>query len=124
MSVFSFRDYKAFLRARMGSGRGQIAALAQAAGCHRSYFSQVLHSHVQLTPEQAVGLGEFWERSRAELDFFCLLVDHARAGSPRLRARIEEKLDRLRREQENLSQRYQTAPVEPGERELLYYSAW
>lgn len=122
-SVFSFRDYKDFLKSRMKE-RGQIARLAEAAGCHRSYFSQVLHSHVQLTPEQALGLGEHWGLSRAELDYFCLLVDHARAGSPRLRARLEKRLEELRRDQENLGERFKTRAVEPGERELLYYSSW
>jgi uncharacterized protein (TIGR02147 family) len=124
MSPFDFRDYKEYLRARMQGTRGQIAPLAAAAGCHRSYFSQVLHSHVHLTPEQALGVAEFFALPRADTDFFCLLVDLARAGTPRLRNKIETRMLELARERENLGKRFQTKSVEPGERELLYYSHW
>jgi uncharacterized protein (TIGR02147 family) len=127
LNPLNYSDYKIFLKAYIAAtqpSRGMVSALADAAGCQRSYFSQVLNSHVQLTPDQAIALAEFMGLNTAKEKYFCLLVDHSRAGTAKLRSRLENEMAAIRREEEMLAARFQTKKVEPGERELFYYSSW
>lgn len=99
MSVFEFNDYKFFLLRTVEQNRhvrGYKSRLAEAAGCKNSFISQVLHGHVHLTPEHAVGLAHFWAFSATEREYFLELVNHARSGTPELRAHIMARLARLR----------------------------
>lgn len=126
-NLFEFKDYKDYIRVRIQSSdrpRGMIASFAQAAGCHRTYFSQVLNSHVHLTPDQACGLANHWSFPRLEADYFCLLVDYQRAATPRLRAKINDQLHALGRRRDNLGHRFKKGAIGPGEIEMLYYSTW
>lgn len=127
ISPFSFDDYKEYIHAQMASStklRGLVSEMADACGCQRSYFSQVIHSHIHLTPDHALALAEYLNLSKTESKYFCLLVDLARAATPKLKRNIQEELSDLKKQNENLSQRFKKQSVEPGERELLYYSAW
>ena len=126
-SLFAFHDYKAFLRKTLQSKdtRGEITRLAQAAGCQRSYLSRVIHEHVHLTPDQAFGIAQGLKFNAAERDYFLLLVDRARCGTPALIAHLDSKLQAMRQAQEDLSQRLgrETRDDAAGT-ELAYYSSW
>ena len=125
--LFIFKDYKAYIRARIDaseSPRGLISAYADAAGCQRTYFSQVINSHVQLTPDHALGLVEYWRLPEAEARYFCLLVDLARAATVRLQNKISTQLEEIKRNQENLAKRFGQKAIEPGEKELIFLSSW
>lgn len=122
-----FSDYKAFLRKRLSTtkpSRGIVSLWAAAAGCQRSYFSQVLNMDAHLTPDHAFGLSEHLRLSEREARYFRLLVDHARAGSVRLKQRLERELKEARAALANLEVRFGKERVPPGQRELLYYSSW
>ncbi|MCM2277921.1 MAG: TIGR02147 family protein [Oligoflexia bacterium] len=121
------RDYKDYLkeRVRQNAGRrGYIAALAQAAGCQRSYFSQMIRGSAHLTPDHAIGLCEFWELSENETEYFMLLVEHARAATPRLRRRLETRLSSLRKRLNSVGGRLQDPPGLEAGQELRYYASW
>lgn len=127
MSPFSFVDYKAYLRAQikeMSGVRALMGKLAEAAGCQRSYLSQVLGSAVQLTPDHAYGLAGFFELTESEIQYFLLMVDYERAASSRLRKRIEQQMKKLRGEHLDLSKRVDAKIVEHSDREVLYYANW
>ncbi|MFX6794117.1 hypothetical protein ABTH15_20060, partial [Acinetobacter baumannii] len=77
------KDYKQFLLLQVAAHAGEYgykSKLAVAAGCQKSFFSQVLNAHVHRTPEHALGLARFWKLNRLERDYFLELVNHARAG--------------------------------------------
>lgn len=125
--LFTYNDYKAYIRARISASsqaRGLVSAFADAAGCQRSYFSQAIHSHVHLTQDHAVGLAEYWSLNEIETDYFCTLVDFERAATPKLKNKLKARLASLKKSQEDLSKRFKQDSLEPGERELTYYSAW
>jgi uncharacterized protein (TIGR02147 family) len=127
ISVVNYKDYKKFLREYISGTkpqRGIISRLAQAANCQPSYLSQVLNSHVHLTPDQALAMGEFLNLSSLELDFFLLLVDHARSGSSKLKKRLESKIEEIKSKNEDLSQRLSRPKVELTENQAVYYSSW
>lgn len=127
MNIFECRDYKDFLRAQIKANkerRGYRSELAEAAGCQLSFLSQVLHSHVHLTPDHAAGLASFWRFDLNEQDYFLELVGFARAGSKSLKAILLKRLEMIRTRHENLAKRYQKKdPINP-EHQALYYSSW
>ena len=103
---------------------GAISKMAAAAGCQRSHLSRVISGKVHLTPEQADGLAEYWRLNEAEGEYFLYLLEFARAGTKGLRQRIQRKIQRLKKEQEDLSERLRQPSLGVEEREIVYYSAW
>ncbi len=127
MSVFSFDDYKKFIESQIrdhAQVRGYKTDLATGAGCQRSFFSQMLHGHVHLTPDHAAGLSYFFEMNEREREYFMELVHLARASTKALREMTQRKLLELRKQNEDLALRFKKAnPVNEAE-QLLYYSSW
>lgn len=126
-AVFEFTNYKEFLKDRIfhSGTRGIVAQAAQAAGCQRSYLSQVLNTHVQLTPDHALGLANFFELNIDATDYFLLLVDLERAATISLRNRISTKLDKLKNDNRSVTNRIKKAAVTAhGQAPDFYYSSW
>lgn len=126
-NLLSYRDYKEFLNtciSEHGEKRGYQGQLAAAAGCQPAYLSQVLRSHVHLTPEHACNLTHFLGFDDLETSYFLTLVDYGRAGSRRLQQRLKAQLDELKMKSENLATRLKDPKLESVEAHALYYSAW
>jgi uncharacterized protein (TIGR02147 family) len=125
--VFKYMDYLDYLEIQIkfnASEYGYKAQLAEAAGCQRSFISQVLSGMTHLMPEHAVGLSEFWQLSGSEKEYFLNLVLHARAGSKKLKEHYKERLTAARLEQENLSKRIKEKAELPEEKAAIFYSQW
>jgi uncharacterized protein (TIGR02147 family) len=127
INVFDYTDYRLFLRAQIeahNETRGYQSRLAEAAGCKRSFLSQVLHSNVSLTPDQAAGLSQFWNLSEDETDWFMELVALARAGSPQMRRLCTRRLDTIKMRRANLSERLKPSRLHSAQSQAEYYSSW
>ena len=125
-NIFLFNDYKKFVQTIIDENDfvyGYKSKLAQAAGCQKSFFSQVLNSHIQFTPEHAIGLCVFWKFSALEREYFLNLVQFQRSGSPELQKFHAQKLKELKKSHENLSKRYEQEPL-PESVAITYYSSW
>jgi len=124
MSLFLFTDYKKYLDEVIEKSpvRGAKAALADAAGCQRSFLSQVLNGSVHLTLDHAMGIAEYLHLTPKEVDYFYSLVGLARSGTPGLRAYYKSKMRESKQESNNLSKRLETVNSEAGVAE--YYSSW
>lgn len=124
MSPYSYRDYKAYLADIIdkSEGRGIKASIADAAGCQRSFISQVLNGHVHLTLDHAIGVAHFLRLSPSEVEFFYSMVGEARAATPTLKRFYKDRMRSLKKEGENLSQRLKTTSSDAGLSE--YYSTW
>jgi uncharacterized protein (TIGR02147 family) len=126
-SVLGVSDYKDFIQAMIQEQvveRGYLAQLAKAAGCQRSFFSQVLHSHVHLTPDHAMGLALFWDLPEVEREYFLELLHYARSGSEQYRKVSIQKLKRLKEDAENLSRRLKRESTMTQEAQIAFYSHW
>lgn len=126
-SVFKYLDYRSYLKhqiANHSNEYGYKAKTAAAAGCQRSYLSQVLAERADLMPEHALGLAEMWALSPAETDHFMNLVAYARAADKKLRAHIREKIESARRDQDNLVKRITDKTVLPESSAAVFYSNW
>ncbi|MGZ3774418.1 MAG: TIGR02147 family protein [Pseudobdellovibrionaceae bacterium] len=126
-SIFQFDDYKDYLNTRINNSdvkHGLISRLAEAASCQRSYLSQVLNGHVQLTSDHALGLCHYFRFNDKETDYFLNLVDLSRAGSLRLKDRLRSKIERMQKDYFNLSKRVDAKAITISSPEAFYYSSW
>lgn len=106
--------------------RGYQGQMAKAAGTHGSYLSRVLGREVQLTPDQAAGLCEFWGLNTDEGEYFLTLVNLERAGTLRLQTLLRRRLDELKAKHQRLSEKLDVKSAPPtGTPDLvIYYSNW
>ncbi len=127
MNLFQCLDYKLFLRFQVKREAGQYgykSRLAEAAGCQKSFLSQVLNGSVHLTLEHALGMATFWQLGAAETDYFYDLVSLARAATREHRDYLQAELKRLRNDHENLAKRFSEAATIPDADAAIYYSTW
>jgi uncharacterized protein (TIGR02147 family) len=126
--VFEFKDYKAYVRAWIGSlpnqGHGQKSRIAQRLGCHIAYVSQVLGAHAHFSAEQADALNALIEHSEAESDFFMLLVQRGRAGTHSLETYYDRKIQHALEQRSLLRNRIADKRAIGPEDQATYYSAW
>ena len=128
ISVFDHDDYKVLLRALVRSlpnrGYGFKSRMAEATECKTSYVAQVLQGHAHFSLEQADRLCSLLQFREDESDFFLLLVQLARAGTPSLRKRIQLQIESLRTKQLNLKQRL-AAQTELSDKDATeFFSRW
>lgn len=127
MDVFSFQDYKLLLKAAIAEHRderGYQARCAEAAGCHKTFLSQVLRGHVHLTPDHGLGLAVFWGLSPRETEYFLDLIHYERASSSRLRGFLRRRMDSARAANREVGQRLGGTRLTTPEMEAAYFSRW
>lgn len=127
MSVFNHLDYKKFLREKISENKSVHAyksKLAEAAGCQRSFLSQVLTGHVHLTADHAVGLAEFWGLNTRQTEHLLDLVAHARSGTKNLTRFLERRIRSRREESEDLAKRIEYQRLQEESNTFVYYSVW
>jgi uncharacterized protein (TIGR02147 family) len=126
-NLFEAGDYKDYLQTRIRENsaiKGYKTALASAAGCQKPYFSQVINSHIHLTPEHAMGLALYWNLNEKETEYWLTLVHLARTSFPPLVRSLNAKLEMIRKESRDLARRYPSAAIEEFEQQSVYYSSW
>lgn len=125
--IFSFTDYRSYLKDAAESFEttwGVWTKFAKAAGCQTPYLSQVMKEKAHLTADHVIGLAEFLRLNEDETEFFFLLLDLGRAGTPKLRKHLSARMAKIRKARENLSERLKKPRFETQQTESLYYSAW
>ena len=126
MNLMTYVDYKEFMRDQIEKyrdERGYQGKLAQAARCQKSYFSQVLSTKANLSPDQAMGVAEYWQLNEDETAYFLELVSLARSQYPPLVNRIQIRLREIREKHERKSKQVGASEVIVND-QWLYYSQW
>lgn len=103
MSLFSFKDYKDFLKSKAQESRGNLTLLAKAAGCQPSYLLRVIHEEAELTLDQTYRLSEYWHFDSSEQEFFMTQVNYSRAADKNYKASLKKKMEELLQAHNNLS---------------------
>jgi uncharacterized protein (TIGR02147 family) len=128
MEIFDYKDYreyiKAWIAAQAKKGRGQRAALAEAVRSPVSHISQVLSCISQLNLEQAEEANEFFSHNAEEAEFFLLLVQLGRAGTPKLRRRLESQMQKMQERRLRLKDRLGVKEQISSEHQAKFYSSW
>lgn len=122
MNVYECANYKDFLAGIVGQEpKGIVSRLAEAAGCQRSYMSDVLRGKVHLTPDHAHGIAAYLKLPPRERDLFLDLVHHARAASKAYKAMLAARIERERESRLRLTERVGGERRETPHR---YYTSW
>lgn len=127
MTVYDYDEYLDFLKAIIKNNsktRGYLTELAQAAGCQKSYLSQVIRGMVHFTPEHAMKLALFWELSEIESDYFIQLVHLGRTSFQPLKNKIKDQLKVLKEQKDNMTMRFKQSSFDDEAKQMLYYSTW
>ncbi|MFL5812438.1 MAG: TIGR02147 family protein [Bdellovibrionia bacterium] len=127
-SVFEYTSYKAYLLAwiesRPQKGRGERSRIAETLRCQLAYVSQVLNGPAHFSFEQAEALNQLLNHTDDEADFFHLLVQLERAGTPALRSRIQRKIKKILNDRLILRNRLEFEETLSREDQAIYYSSW
>lgn len=125
-NLYSSIDYKELIKAEIHANQGQRgyqSLLAKAADCQTSFFSQVLNGHTHLTPDQASGITEFWELDSLATEYFLTSVNLGRASKKHYQKFLQNKLEKLRDENETITRRVKAGEID-SDFEANYYSVW
>lgn len=126
--MFNEIDYKNILRDKLRDNkgvRGYQKRMSEACDCHTSFISQVANGHLQLTPDHAVRLCEFWGFTELETDYFMAIVELSRAGSSNLKKRTLGRIESLKRKHQTLSSRLKAKKQQDQvSTSSFYYSSW
>lgn len=128
LSVFEYIDYRRFLKAwvkeRAAVERGQWSRMAKAIGVTSTMMSQVMREDRNLSPELASELCDYIGFSDEEARHFLLLVDFARAGSVRLKARLRSQILESQGRAATLSKRLKADGAMADSARARFYSDW
>ena len=120
-------DYKKYIQARIFSTevkKGYQSQLAAAAGCQRSYLSQVINGSTHLTHEHAIGLARFWQFTDLETIYWLDLLSYCRAGTQGLKHFYKERIAHNRRELDKILNRLDSAEGDGAIDKAQYFSSW
>lgn len=119
MNLYEAKHYRDYIKYKIENYirvRGYRTRLAKASGFSPSFLSQVMHESVEITPEHAIRMAQFWELDDKSTEYWMLLVDHGRAGSITLRRHIEQRMERMAKD-------HGFAPAEHLSSAMASYSA-
>lgn len=127
LRIFNYRSYKEYLSdwIKQIGGRGSLSRLANAAGCHRTYLSQVLNSKVELTLDHAANLALFFKFEPSEADYFLACVMYERATLKNAKNFFLKKMESIKAREEIISKRIRSHQREniSARSEFGYYYA-
>lgn len=126
ISIYNFKDYREFLNTwiRSQGQRGLKKKLSEAANVSSTLISLILKGEKQLSMEQASDIADCLGMNERETEYFFLLVEYGRAGTPALRRKLEKRISEHQAQAKKLSHRV-TPDRELTDQEIaIYYSSW
>lgn len=126
--LWNYHDYRKYIHSVISNspnqGHGMISLFAKKMGCRPSYVTQVINGKCNLSAEQSYELSMFLKHSDEETDYFSLLVQLARAGTPSLQIRLRKKIQSMRESNLSLSKQAKSKGDVSKEFAQVYYSNW
>lgn len=128
MNIYEYRDYKVFLNERLESmpkkGRGEYRKWALHLGVSTTLISQIFKGDKHLNLEMASDLSDLIGLTEQETDYFFLLVELARAGSERLKRKIDRRVKQSQERAQKLSERLPQDMEMTEQQKIIFYSSW
>ncbi len=126
--IFNFSNYREYLldwiEAQGARSHGLKGRMAAALSVSSSLISQMLKGEKSLTPDQTSELCEFIGLNELESDYLHLLVEIDRAGTPRYREKLNQKLRLLQKQSRQIGKRVQRKKELTDEQRAIFYSSW
>ncbi len=127
-SIFTFSSSRDFLRTYVDSlpkkGWGEIQRWAEHLSVQSPYISQVLAGNKHFNIEYAIRLAKHIGLQGLELDYFILLIESERAGSVEAKEYFQRKIQNLKKESRNISNRVTKDKTLSEEEKTIFYSSW
>ena len=128
MKIFRFESYKDFVNNWIeelpNNGRGEYRRIANQLQVSTTMVSQVFRGDKHLSLELANDLADYLNLNDLETDYFFLLVECSRAGTTRLKQRLEKRIKLARAHALKLETRM-TKDTEMNETTMTqFYSSW
>ncbi|MGE3263337.1 MAG: TIGR02147 family protein [Bacteriovoracia bacterium] len=127
-TLYSFTNYKDYLNAKLDElddgGRGARAQMSRSIGCQTAYTARVLRGDAHFSLEQAEAINDFLGHPEEQGHYFLLLVQHTKAGSPKLRARFQKMIQQVQDGQSLLKNRLGTKENLDERDRIMFYSSW
>lgn len=127
-SIFTHQSYKNFVRehvdSRPNGGRGEWGKIARAIGVNATMVSQVFNGEKHLSLEQACELSDYLSLNHLEAEYFSLLVQLDRAGTQKLRKRLELRQEKLLQESTEVKSRLRAHKEISSADKAQFYSSW
>lgn len=128
MSIYEYSNYRRFLKQWMSSqpkkGRGLASKMAAHLRVSSTMMSQVLNGDRHLNLELASELGDFMALNPEEQEYFFLLIDYERAGTPGLKNKLKKKLQSEQTKAAKLEERLKVDRQLSEQANNLFYSNW
>lgn len=128
MDIFSFSDYREYLKKWLNHARkhdlGNLTRLAEAAQVHTTFLSNVVSGNKNLSLDQATLISEFIKHTPIECDYFFALIEIERAGSVKLKKYWQAKKNKLIDERKKLSSRIGAHRELNDSDRAIYFSSW
>lgn len=127
-TLFAFNDYKKYFNAWVDlqpkQGYGEYRRVAQSLGLSTTMVSQVFKGDKHLSMEMAADLCDYLGLSEDETDYLLLLVEFQKAGSFKLRAKLERQIRKSQEKAAKLESKIKK-DIELSEHDKgIYYSSW
>jgi uncharacterized protein (TIGR02147 family) len=127
VAVYEFNNYKTFVNEALKNASGAGATrkeLAQALSCQPSHVSAVLSGEGEFSAEQAEKVARFLKLGREQTEYFLLLVQCNRAGTPQLRNVYSAMLRQMRERTTPLRSKLEITDELSDHDKARYYSSW
>lgn len=127
-TIFTYNDYKKYFNAwveqQPKAGYGEYRRVAQALNLSTTMISQVFKAEKHLSMEMAADLCDYLNLNDDETDYFLLLVEYQKAGSFKLRTKLERQLKKAQEKAAKLENKVKK-DIELSEQDkTIYYSSW
>jgi len=126
--LFSYLSYKQYLNdwllAQPGKGRGLLSRIAENLRLSPSMMTLVLKGEKHLSSEAACDLSEFLGHNEEECNYFLLLVQFERAGSHKLRSRLETLVRKAQSRSHEIKNTMKPDREVPEAAKSVFYSSW
>lgn len=127
-TIFAYNDYKKFFNAwvelKPKNGYGEYRKVSQALNLSTTMISQVFKSDKHLSMEMAADLCDYLGLTDDETDFFLLLVEYQKAGSLKLKIKLERQIKKSQEKSAKLESKVKKdIELSDGDK-VIYYSSW
>lgn len=128
VKVFDYRDYRKFINdlilSRPKKGYGEYRRIAESLSVSTTIVSQVLKGDKVISMEMANDLCDYFNLDEDSSEFLLLLVEKERAGTQRLKNRLEKLIDDKQLKFRKLDTRLKKVTEIDETTKAVFFSSW
>lgn len=128
IQIFKLKSYKEFINQYIETlprkGHGELRKISLKLNIHTTTMSQIFHGDKNLTLEQAADLSDYLGLDELETNYFITLVQFERAGSFKLKQKLEKQLQFLQKQNQLIANKFKNKTELTHETQALFYSNW